>query len=357
MYEINPNLSGPNYVTLFSETSNVWNAVDFNMFNLNYYASGAGVKYPVRFNIEITMSEAEELASAAGTYVIRFNGPTPTTGAKQIAQVTPVYNGEWQNFTLDLKAAFDKVAGSSEYWIHEVKMVGYQDVDTVLNRRCSSIYIDHVMGFRNITQAPRYASADSKNGLEELQDLCEKTNQVAYTRPGMERYEDQMIMLPKKYYTLPLTIDDTNIINISGLEYKPLEWGIINQTNDSYKYNESTSGFSKAWDEDSDKHYGVIMDHEFLSDVKTWADAQVVSKAKVLNSAFQYPGFSATILGSVLIEQGQYINVRIPQYHLYGSYEIQAIIHKINFVDEYFVTQIDFNKTSGKFYNMIKRLS
>jgi hypothetical protein len=351
-----PTNVGANYVTLFSDNGNTWNAAEFNMFNFDYYASGAGVKYPVRFNIEITMSKAGELASAASTYVIRFNGPTPTTGAIQIAQVTPLLNGNWQSFVIDLKAAFNKIAGSDEYWIHSVKFVGYQDVHTVLNRRCSSIYIDHVMGFRNISQAPRYASADTKNALEELQDLCEKCNQVAYIRPGMERSEDQLIILPKRYYTLPLTIDNTNVLEISGLEYKPVEWGIKNQTNDSYNYNENTSGFSKAWDSDSDKHYGVIMDHEFLSDVKTYADAQVVSKSKIEANSIFNPAFSATILGSVLLEPGQYINVRIPQYHLYGSYEIQAITHSINFVDEYFTSNVDFNKTSGKFYNMIKRL-
>ena len=351
-----PTNIGENSIILFSDNGNTWNAAEFNMFNLDYYASGAGVKYPVRFNIEITMSKAGELASSAATYVIRFNGPTPTAGAKQIAQITPVLNGEWQNFVIDLKAAFDKVAGDTEYWIHSVKFVGYQDSYTVLNRRCSSIYIDHVMGFRNISQAPRYASADTKNALEELQDLCEKTNQVAYIRPGMERSEDQLIILPRRYYTLPLTIDNTNVLEINGLEYKPVEWGIINQTNDSYKYNETTSGFSKAWDIDSDKHYGVIMEHEFLSDVKTYADAQVVSKAKVEANSMFNPAFSALILGSVLLEPGQYINVRIPQYHLFGSYEIQAITHSINFVDEYFTSHIDFNKTSGKFCNMIKRL-
>ena len=352
-----PTVAGANYVTLYSSNNNDYNAVEFNMFNLDYYASGAGVKYPVRFNIEIKMSKAGELASSAATYVIRFNGPEPTSGAKQIAQVSPKLDGTWQNFIIDLKAAFDKVAGSTEYWIHEIKMVGYQDSVTVLNRRCSSIYLDHIMGFRNVTQAPRYKSADSKNALEELQDLCEKCNQIAYTRPGMERSEDQLIMLPKRYYTLPLTIDSSNMLDITGMEYKPIEWGLINQANDSFNYDEKRSGQSKAYDLDSDKHYGPIMDHEFLADVKTLADAQVLTKARISENAFHYPGFSATIEGSVLIEPGQYINVKIPQYHIYGSYEIQAIVHKIDFLTERFVTNIDFNRTSGKFYNMIKRLN
>ena len=352
-----PTLVGVNYITLYSDNNDIWDAADFNMFNFDYYASGAGVKYPVKFNIEIKMSKAGELASAAETYVIRFNGPTPTIGAIQLAQVTPLLNGNWQNFIIDLKAAFDKVAGSTEYWIHEVKFVGSQASKTVLDRRCSSIYIDHIMGFRNITQAPRYVSADSKTALAELQDLCEKCNQVAYIRPGMERSDDQMVMLPKRYYTIPVTINSSNIMGISGLEYKPIEWGLINYAEDTYTYNTDKTGTSKAYDLDSEKHYGIVQDHEFISDVTTAADAQVITKAKIAEHSMHNPGFSATMNGSILLEPGQYINVNIPQHHLTGSYEIQAITHKINFETERFISDIDFNRTSGKFVNMIKRMN
>jgi hypothetical protein len=219
------------------------------------------------------------------------------------------------------------------------------------------MYIDHVMGFRNVTQAPRYVSADSKSALVELQDLCEKTNQVAYIRAGMERADDQMIMLPRRYYTLPLTIDNTNIVSINGLEYKPIEWGLINYGEDTYTYNTDKKGYSKSWDLDSEKHYGLIQDHEFLSDVTSQADANVVTKAKVAQHAWHYPGFSATMNGSILLEPGQYINVNIPQYHLNGSYEIQAITHKIDFRAERFTSEVDFNRTSGKFVSMIKRMN
>ena len=352
-----PTLAGPNYITFYESSGEDWDATDFNIFSFDYYASGAGVKYPVRFNLEIEMFKENETAASALTYVIRFNGPEPTSGSKQLAQVSPIYNGKWQNFTVDLKALLDKAGGSEEYWIHTIKLVGYQDVQTALNRRCSSLYIDHVMGFRNITQAPRYASADSKNALEELQDLCEKTNQVAYCRPGMERYEDQLIMLPKRYYTLPITIDNKNVMEVRSLQYKPIEWGLINQVRDTFNYDENRSGVSKAIDLDSDKHYGPITDHEFISDVNTLASAQVISKAKVNDKAFHYPGFSVGMHGSVLLEPGQYVNVVIPQYHINGNYEIQAITNKIDFVQELFLTDVDFNRTSGKFYNMIKRFN
>lgn len=352
-----PTLLTANTVTLFSDNNDVWDAADFNIFGFDYYASGAGVRYPVKFNIEIKMSKQEEEPTAAQTYVIRFNGPAPTAGAIQLAQVSPKLDGTWASFIIDLKKAFDTVAGSTEYWIHEVKLVGYQENPTVLNRKCSSIYIDQVFGFRSVTQAPRYASADSKTALQELQDMCDKCNQIAYNRPAMERAGDQLIMLPKRYYTIPVTLDNSIVMNVSGMEYKPVEWGIVNYADDTFNYSDNKSGSSKAYDLDSEKHYGLVQDHEFLSDVKTLADAQVVSKAKVADGAFQYPGFNISMLGSVLLEPGQYMNVRLPEYHLKGSFEVQAITHKIDFRTEYFTTELEFNRTTGKFYNMIKRMN
>jgi len=352
-----PTVAGPNYVTFFSDSNENWNAYNHPIFSFDYYASGAGIRYPVKFNIEIEMWKNGELPTSAQKYVIRFNGPTPTGTYKQLTQVTPNLNGEWQSFTINLKDAFDKVASSDEYWIKSVKLVGYQDSMTVMNRRCSSLYIDQIIGLGNISQAPKYASADSKSALVELQDMCEKCNQVAYTRPGMERSLDQLILLPQRYYTLPITIDSSNVVGVGGMEYRPIEWGIINQASDTFNYSETSSGTSKAYDENSEKHYGIIQDHEFLSDINTMAAAQVISKAKVANSGFQYPGFNAIINGSVLIEPGQYINVNLPQYHLNGSYEIQAITHKIDFTQEYFITELEFNRTTGAFYSMIKRMN
>jgi hypothetical protein len=351
-----PTRPGANSVTLWADDNETWNAADFNIFTFDYYASGAGVKYPVRFNIEIKMFRETELASDAHTYVIRFNGPAPTAGAKQLAQVTPKLNGEWQEFSIDLKKYFDKIAGSTEYWISEVKIVGYQDNNTVLNRRCSSMYIDHVMGFRNVTQAPRYASADSKNALEELQDLCEKTNQIAYNRPGMERRDDQLIMLPKRYYTIPITLNSDNVIKVEGMEYQPLDWGMTNFGSDTFNYNEKKTGTVKVYDAEGDKHYGIWQTHEFLADVKTSSSAQVLTKARVEAGKLHYVAFELTMHGSTLIEPGQYIGVTLPEWHINGAYEIQSITHTFDFLNEVFTSDIGFNKTTGIFKNMIKRL-
>jgi len=351
-----PTSTSANYVKLYSSLGSEYNAADFNHFNFDYYASGAGVKYPITFNIEIDMYKADEAVSAYKTYYINFNGPTPSNTKYLLGKVQPQLDGTWHNFTCDLKAMFDKVAPSSAYYIKEIRIVGKQDSLTVLNRRCSSIYIDQVMAYKDISSAPKYASADSKSAFDELQDLCEKTNHIAYVRPGMERSLDQLIILPKRYFTIPITLDDTNIMSISTTEYKPLEWGMLNWAVDTFNYSETRSGNVSWVDGDHEKHYGPIMDHEFLSDVTTEASAATISKAKVNNGIINFPGFEVTLLGTSLIEPGQYITVELPKHRLNGLYEIVTITHKIDFVNTLFTTSLSFGRPSFKFLSMMKEL-
>jgi len=39
--------AGTNSVTLYSSLAGEWDAVTYNTFTFDYYASGAGVKYPL----------------------------------------------------------------------------------------------------------------------------------------------------------------------------------------------------------------------------------------------------------------------------------------------------------------------
>jgi len=259
------------------------------------------------------MYKGDEEYTGAKTYVINFNGPSISGTKKLLADVTPLLNGQWQKFQIDLDKAFDSVAPSDHYYIKEVRLVGTQPSETVLNRRCSSLYIDNIIGFTSFSKAPSYKSADSKTALEELQDLMDKTNHVAYIRPGMERKDDMMIVLPRQYYTIPVTVDQNNVIEVQNLEYKPLEWGLVNNAVDSYNIKDKTSvGYVKASDLESDKHYGVIMDHEFYSDVSSKASAQSSCNAKVDNEGFKNYGFDVKLQGSTLVEPGQYIQVTLP---------------------------------------------
>ena len=348
---------GVNSLTWYSDTANTWDATIYNTFSFDYFASGAGVKYPLQFNIEIDMCKDGQDSTSAVTYVIPFNGPTPTNSKLVLDTPTVMLNGQWQRYTIDLDKAFDKIAPSSHYYICAIRLTGQQPVNTVLDRRCSSLYIDQIMGYGSYTKAPSYKSADSKTALAELQELCEKCNHFAYTRPGMSRDLDTLILLPKAYYTLPIRATTKNIISVSNIEYKPADWGMINTVMDSYNIKDKTSvGYVEAYDNNAELQYGVIMDHEFHQDVASAASVQTIVNNKVANNSIYNMGFDMTIKGSALIEPGQYMQVTYPKFRINGTYLVSAIVHKIDFVNEYYTTELEFERPSGSYQRMMSKL-
>lgn len=355
-----PTLIGDNEIVLYTDADGErWDAADFDIFSFSYYASGAGVKYPVRFNIEIDMYKADELPASAKTYYITFNGPTPSNTKYLLSAQSAKLNGEWQDFTCNLKDLFGAKNGSTEYHITEIRFVGRQDSSTVLNRRCSSIYIDQIMAFRNMVFAPNFKSAGANSAYEELYELCNNCNQIAYIRPGMERSEDQLLMLPQRYYTIPVTIDGSNIREVSNLEYHPIEWGVHNAYTGTWSLQGKTSTTTKTvniHDTDHMKHYGIIQERESMSDIVNANDASYYARNKLEQGVNRNMAFDVEINGSTLIEPGQYITVNLSEYHINGLYEIASIVHSIDFVSGLFLTQLDFTRPSSKFSKMITAL-
>lgn len=353
-----PTALNDNELILWTDTTDTWDATEYNMFSFDYYASGAGVKYPLYFNIEVDMYTTEGDYSDAITYVINFNGDTAVSPKVTLEDVDATLNGVWQRFSIDLESAFEDLLAADNYYISEVRLVGNQPISSVLNRRCSSLYLDNIIAYGSISSAPSYKSADSKTALEELQDLCTKTNHYAYTRPGMERCDDQLLCLPKGHYTIPVIIDETNVIALTGLEYMPLEWGLLNSEYDSYNISGSTTiRYVKAQDVTSDRHYGVVQGHSFYSDVSSKASAQAQCNAKVNTEGFWQPGFDLTIKGNTLLEPGQNLEVKLPKYNMYGVYVLTAIVHKIDFTKHSFKTELEFERPSGKFSNMVAKIN
>jgi hypothetical protein len=352
---IRPGSLAASSLVLYSDTLGLWDAATYNMFNFDYYVSGAGLLFPPKFNIEIDMFKSETVSSSYSTYTIPFTGPEVT--GNKLTSVTPKLDGNWQSFTIDLKAAFDASSGAgTHYYIKEIRLVGTPDYNQYLNNKCSSIYIDHVMGYTNVSQAPRYTSADSKTPLHELQDLMTKTNHIAYVRPGMERRDDILVVIPKRFYTLPITIQEgDNLLAVSGLEYKPLDWGLVNAAHRTFNYNENQSGTVVKEDKTSQQFYDWTLDHEFLSDVNNDADANAAAQQYIDEHSYWYPGFSVKVKGSTLFEPGQYVNVRIPTKRIMGSYEVKSVKYKIDAISRDFTTEISFNQPHGIFTDFIRQ--
>jgi len=352
--KIRPGALNRSELTIFSDTLGTWDAKVYNYFNFDYYVSGAGIIYPVKFNVEIDMYQAGELPTSASTYTVLFTGPSVTSNV--IGTVLPRYDGEWNNFLVDLKALFDAYDPSENYYISEIRFVGYPDEHQLLNNRCSSIYIDHIMGYRDFQSAPRYASADTKTPLHELQDLCEKCNQIAYVRPGEERRDDKLIMIPKRFYTLPIDIvEGENLLAVSSLEYLPMDWGLTNFAHRTFNYDDTRTGAIVKKELDSIQWYNYVMDHEFLSDVKTQLDAERLATNQLNEKAFHYPSFDVLVKGSVLFEPGQYINVTIPSRRIRGPQEVKSIKYRLDCVNNFFTTELSFNQPHRSFMHYIRQ--
>lgn len=350
---LRPNQLGESSVILYSSSIGEWDATVYNFFNFDYYVSGAGIIFPPRFNIEIDMYKNGQTPSQSITYTIPFTGPNP--GGLVLDPILPRFDGTWNSFLVDLKAQFDKKAPSTHYYISEIRIVGQPDQQQILNNKCTSVYIDHIIGYRDFQSAPRYASADSKTPLQELQDLCDKTNQISFIRPAMARKDDQLIMIPKRFYTLPLEINEgSNLIDVSGLTYKPIEWGLKNYTYRTFNYDDSRSGSITKQDMDSILWYNRCMDHEFVSDVKNDMDAAVDAQYFVDEHKFWYPAFDVTVLGTTLLEPGQYINVSIPSKRITGPQEVQSLKFKLDTVNRYFTTTVSFNAPHRSFMQFMR---
>lgn len=356
---LRPKALGESSLVLYSDTLGVWDATVHNYFNFDYYVSGAGVLFPPKFNIEIDMFKDEQTPSLASTYIIPFSGPSTTTNAskKVLDPVLPKFDGTWNSFLVDLKKLFNKSSGAStHYYIKEIRLVGVPDEQQLLNNRCTSIYIDHIMAYRDFQSAPRYASADSKTPLNELQDMCEKCNQVAYVRPGMERRDDQLIMIPKRFYTLPIAVTEgDNLIDVSQVQYKPIDWGMENYARRTFNYDDSRSGSVTAQENMAEKWYNTIISNDFLGDVKTEQDARTDAQYHINEHAFNYPAFDVTVRGTTLMEPGQYMFVDIPSKRITGTQEVKSIKFNLNCVEGYFTTTISFNQPHRHFMTIMRQ--
>jgi hypothetical protein len=416
---IRPTKPGVNSLILYSDINGTnWDATVYPLFEFQYYVSGAGVKYPIKFNLEIDMFMTNQTPSDASTYVFQFNGPTPTGSKRLVTTIKPLFNGKWQKFSANLDDWFGKKAPASasvtdpskaNYYITEIRIVGQQDNLTVLDRRCSSLTLDNIIGYRTFDKHISTSTADAPTAFDELQEICDKSNYMAWIRPGMERSEDQLIFLPKNFYVLPIQLTESNIKELTNLSYHPLEGGLLNYVRGLFEYQEKRIGTVTQANFDSIKHYLPIGETNFLSgmtsldnaneaaqkrlDIKnaalektfnaredaikaknktykertyvplTWLN-YTTQELKVIDDQVDYLlkqnigtaqtgfiGFDVTMQGSTLLEPGQYVIVSYPPKRVEGAYVIESIEHTIDFVGDIFETTLNLNVPSMTFRN------
>jgi len=319
--------TGNAYATFFDSVM-TWDAAIYGLFSFDYYASGAGAKYPLEFNVQFTMHKAGQTVADAVNYIIHFSGSPDANNV--IGDVKPIRDGMPQQFKVNIKSLFDSFAPSTEYNISKISFVGDVTSDTLMKPRCSSIWIDNMSAYRVINNNPHYASQDVKTAFEELQQVCEKTNHVAFVRPGEERRDDVLVVLPADYSLSSEVVEEgANLIDLGSWEYSPYERGYSNQAHITFNFNEDQSGVAYYQDENEIQKYGPFEHHNFESDINNQVDADLLAKDYVASHFNFKTAHEVEIIGTTLIEPSEYILAIIKSNKIVGTRKIKAIKHII----------------------------
>lgn len=342
--------------TVLYEDADGYDAYVYNHLNLSYFTGGAGSRYPLKFNLKISMYRADLTVDDAVDYVIHFNG---STASNVITSVTPQLDGSWHDITLDLKALFDVKAPSTQYNITKVSMFDTVTEDMLASRRCSTIWIDSVLSYKDVVSTASYASQDVKTPFQELQGVCEECNLVAYVKYGEERADDVLVVQPFGNTVITESIEEgLNLLEINDWAYSPIDDGFVNQKYCTFIYTKTANnkttkhtGHTFQHDPRSVLWYGAYQTFEHLDDTNTRATVEASVKNTIINGAWKYSGSTAVIPGCTILQPSQYVLTQVGSRHISGVQSIKSIKHEFKFTDDtYYNTTIDLNRP-GDYFN------
>lgn len=349
---ITPDYAHSNSSVVLYHSGDVWDAVDYPIFNTQIYPTGSS---PLTMDLVFTMHKTDETIGDALDYRVRLNG-TQTSSRVIGKAVFNVNTRKWQTIQFNLKDMFDKYSHSSNYYISKVALVGSITTSQVNNR--GAWWVDNVYSFKKEAQAPQYTSDGVNYPFEELQKLCTDTSHTAYIKPGVERRDDMFVVKPLEIAFTDQEIRDGHngtLLNIQEWNNDPLNDGICNQAHRTFNYDENRSGSSFSEDWDSIIDYGPFQDHEFLDNVNNKDAAYQIAKQHRMDNSRVKPGFSVVNEGNILIEPNHYILCNTTRGRLYGYHHILSMTHNIDPEYDIYTTTLDLNKPSKRFTLNIKR--
>lgn len=347
-------LTGTGSATIYNANGDPYDAATYEMLSLDYYASGSGSRYPLKWNVIINMHRKDETINEAKDYTIQVNNGS---GDNQIATHTPILNGQWQRLTLDIKAALAKVAASTNYYINTIRLEGEVSETQETYRRCSTLWVGGLYAYKSLNFAPRYASQDVKTPLEELRQLCERTGHAAYVTYNDNREDDVLVVSPMEYSVASVAvIEGDNLIELEGVDYDPIEDGYANYYHMTFNNDAGVYGASRAYHIESAAHYREYQRHDFNSSVDSQVDADGEVNSYIGFHKWPRLGFTVRIKGTTDLVPEQYASVTIPSHHIGGNYPVKTLTHSWSLGDGYY-TEVDFGKPSNKFRQTIQLTS
>lgn len=336
---------------LYNENSDPYDAADYEYLSLDYYSSGCGAKYPLPWNLIINMTDD---TATAKDYTVTVNGGT---GTNTLTSYKPTLNGRWQRMTLDLPELFNNKVESDQYTINSIRLQGTVTNSMLTQEKCNSLWIGGLYCYNKIQHNPKYASQDVKTPLEEIQQVCDRTNHAAHVIYGDERINDVLVVNPCEYTSASVAVDeDDNLLELEETDYSPLDDEFCNyrhMTFDIKKKKKTVPGSGYKWDATSMAHYREHQRHDFNSEIETQKDADTDISNYLTNHKWPKIGFSVKIKGTSLLLPEQYCAVTIPSHRIIGNYPVKSITHNWS-QDNGYTTTVDFGKASNRFRKLVR---
>ncbi len=345
------NVSNSGEIILW-QSSEPYNAYKYTNFGFTYNFGAFPSLMPI--NVAVYMHKAGQDISKSVKYNIQFSGPSPTTN--KIGTVGYVNTNAWSWFDAPLKAWFDTVTPSTEYWISKISITGAVDANMVTNANNYGMYTTALTAYKAIADNPQFNNADTSNCYEVMKRLCKETSYVACIVPGKDRTEDYLYMVPDGITGSPVDVDENkNVIEVNTWNYDPLSDGLCTQRRGTYDIG-GTINKSYAWDINAIKKYRRVKTSEELADIMSTAQGQASVQRYVDENKLKKIGTEINVNGNVAFRPYHFVLTNIGSVNLKGNYQIEGIAQSLDIESEIFNTTLGINRLPGEFKRRQKAL-
>jgi hypothetical protein len=323
---------------------------------LKYLAAGESctVNNRMQFNIKVTMYKNGESTADAKTYTILFTGKSGDTNI--IGQALPVFDGNDQLVKFDWNEAFDDYAPSSHYYVTKIEVTDTATSSQISRRERSNVYIQGLITYDSDFNTKMKVNQETSYPYEDVKEMIDNINYVAYLDYGRERREDVLCVSPLMNEVCPIeAVEGVNVRKVTDISYAPRDI-LHNRILAHYHYkkgNTEKTGISYYENLDSVARYGpgAWETYEDLTDISTKKDADLYCKKYIEENSYPMTSFTLIIDGTSLLNPSQYIVSKLQKNYLVGEYSTKTAVHNIS-QEEGYTTSISVNRP-GSYYEEI----
>lgn len=347
-------------LVFFDDPDNPWNAAVDQFHGLKYMAPSCATSAStmMQWNLGITMYKAGQTAANAIEYNIRWTGKSGSPHL--IGSMTYTLNNKTQISKFDLKAAFDKYAKSTAYYVTKVRLWNTVTSNEVTNHDKMVMYLDNPISYASDVNAKMHLDQGSDKPFNLLKQILNEIDYVSYINYGKYRCDDRIIFAPLENQASAIEISESeNVLDIFNQEYNPMEY-LANRVLCYYHYTQKdVDKTGKSFTENLDSYFHFRRPwgyFEDLSDVSSQVDADKYSSKYLSKNAYPYKSYGIKMEGTTLINLSDFVLTKIDNKALSGYYGLKDLIYNMNFEEDGFTTQVDAGRASDYFYDVVMKM-